>query len=976
MIRAKQWLGALCICAVLSITLITCSSNPEPYVNEVDQARDMLDEQRSEVRSELDEEVTPENIEQLIELGLWTEAETHLDSIDENNTEYRLIRAQLLFKQHRYEDAERIVNEVLQSNPGSRKAQLLQAELDIQAWQLEEADQLAAELLQENDRDAEVGMIRGRVALLNRNYDEALQWANRLQEWDSEFAGGYLLEAESRFWSQDPAGAEGPLIRAIELNPFNPDARFSYGYAIWRRVDATQLDDMAAQWNLAFELNPLHYLTHWHFGNGHTNLTYANYAHPTDSLVRPRLDEADALISEDRLDEAIDITREVESEYPESVLPAMMRGSIYYMYYDMDRATRLDSAQTIFRSILEKKQNYGPAHNGLAAVIKQRQFEQLDGFKELKERVEETEIPEEGSVFYNIFEDANYYPGDRVKKMIAQQIGPSKAYLPMINKFDSDFAIPPLHIDLAEAMESNYFRYGTTFDNRQWMDIRGVGSGATGIEYLERGAHWERNVLAHEYAHLYHGRILTDKESRRIRSLYHKAMKNNRTLDYYASNNESEFFAQGYAGFLSEKKVHPLNHKSMNTRQYIKDKDPAYYTFLDSLLQKQQEYLSGNEEVMADNWAQTYLSLAERAGNSDDLNTAVAYLDTALTHSADYMPAILEYAEVDATQGEFDTAEDKIARVKELDEEYAPIYVTKANVIHEEAVQGRLSFDKAIEEQIVFLEKAETLETDLAERARLNRLYRERNKSYGNWAESIEVAEGYVEEAPTISTYLRDRKEEAETFAKYMRSLLGYSEQMTDYFETLIDQNPQNFEYLLRYAEVLTLADEPDQAQEVLREGQRILSAADNERVDYTLHIAKIHAENGQNAEAEDLIDSINRQELGFAEKLLLAEVYAGLDRVSDGKEVLDQVEDLTLPEERGDFEYVKAVMADVDNNVDEAVSSYRQALDYNPYHLKARAALVNLMNERGDEEASNRLMDEADKLSIPLGPDFNRLTS
>ncbi|MDZ7807323.1 MAG: hypothetical protein U5K71_09415 [Gracilimonas sp.] len=40
-------------------------------------------------------------------------------------------------------------------------------------------------------------------------------------------------------------------------------------------MDATQLDNMAGQRNLAFEVNPLHYLTHWHFGNGHTNLTYA-----------------------------------------------------------------------------------------------------------------------------------------------------------------------------------------------------------------------------------------------------------------------------------------------------------------------------------------------------------------------------------------------------------------------------------------------------------------------------------------------------------------------------------------------------------------------------------------------------------------------------------------------------------------------------------------------------------------------------
>ena len=46
---------------------------------------------------------------------------------------------------------------------------------------------------------------------------------------------------------------------------------------------------MAAQWNLALAVDPLHYFTHWHFGNGHTDQTYADYAHPTDSLVRERM---------------------------------------------------------------------------------------------------------------------------------------------------------------------------------------------------------------------------------------------------------------------------------------------------------------------------------------------------------------------------------------------------------------------------------------------------------------------------------------------------------------------------------------------------------------------------------------------------------------------------------------------------------------------------------------------------------------
>lgn len=949
-----------------------CSGQPEPYVDEVSQARDMLEQQRNEVLTQLEEEVTPQRIESLIELGLWQEAGSYLAEAG-NEEAFKLAEAQLLMKQHHYGEAEALVSEVLENNPGSREAQLLQAELDIQAWRLDEADQIGSDLMAENSSDAQASLIRGKVALLNRDYDQAVEWAQTTQDADPNFAGGYLLEAESRFWAQDPEGAEPALVRALELNPFNPDARFSYGYAIWRRVDATQLDNMAAQWNLAFEVNPKHYLAHWHFGNGHTNLTYADYAHPTDSTVRARLDEADELVPQNRLDEAIEITREVESEFPESVLPAMMRGSIYYMYYDMDRNTRLDSAETIFNDILQRKQNYGPAHNGLAAVIKQRQFEYLDGFEELQQTVEQTEIPDEGTVFYDIFKDAEYYPGERVKKMIAQQIGPSKAYLPLIAKFNSDFAIPPLHIDLAEAMGTSYFRYGTTFDNRQWMDIRGVGSGATGIEYLERGAHWERNVLAHEYAHLYHGRILTDRENRRIRALYHAAMENNRTLDYYASNNESEFFAQGYAGFLSEKKVHPLNHKSMNTREYIQQKDPAYYNFLDSLLQKQQEYLAGNEEVFDDNWAQTYLTLAERSMGDESLDAARDHLDTALSYSDDYVPALLQYAEVEAREGNFDAAQGRVSEAAGLQEDYAPVHVTRANIAHQRALQGELGFEEAIEEQSGLLEQAYNMENDLSERARTNRLYRQRLEDYGRIAEAIEVAQVYLQDAPTISTYLRDRKEDTEAYYRFLRSTLGYSDEVTAFFRDLVDQNPQNFTLRRMYADVL-MANDPAAALEVLEAGQRILASADNERSDYTLRMALILVKNGEVAAAEESVGTLDVEDLDFEEKLLLARIHSEMGKMEEAGGLLNEISDPDLPKAKAELAFVNGLVAEASGEQETATEHYRNALDHNAYHLEARAALINALEANGDSEAAGQVRNEAEELAIPLGPDFNQM--
>jgi lipopolysaccharide biosynthesis regulator YciM len=724
---------------------------------------------------------------------------------------------------------------------------------------------------------------------------------------------------------------------------------------------------MAAQWNLAFKINPKHYLTHWHFGNGHTNLTYADYVHETDDAVRKRLKEADDLIADGRVDEAITLTRVVEQNYPESVLPAMLRGSAYYMHYNMDREARLDSAETTFSNILSRKKNYGPAHNGLAAVIKQRQFSYLKSYEELEKELDKTKIPDESRVFYQVFKDAKYYPGDRVEKMIAQQIGPSKAYLPMINKFGSDFAIPPLHVDLAEAMDNSFFRHGTTFDNRQWMDIRGVGSGATGIEYLERGAHWERNVLAHEYAHLYHGRILTDRENRRIRALYHEAMEQGNVLDYYASNNESEFFAQGYAGFLSDKKVHPLNHKSMNTREYIKDKDRNFYQFLDSLLKKQEDYLAGKTGVFDDNWAQTHVALAQQARNKNDFPMATAQLDTALAYSSHYLPALMEYAEIHAQQGNFSAAEQKVASAMGKNKNYAPIYLTRANIVHEKALQGKMTFEEAIQEQKEFLNRAFKMEKDLSVRAQVNKTYRDRLYSYSYLTDALKVTNAYLNDAPVISTYLRDRKEEAEAYASYLNSLLGNSEQEVVFFEELLSQNPQNFNYRKMAAEVFLRADLPDRALTVLKEGQRILQSAEEESSAYSLQIARAYLLKGNNSQAEVELNRVSVNKLNSEEQLLLAEIYGKLSRVEKAQDIIEELDELVLPVEKAEKAYVKAQLADLQDEQKQALTLYRIALGLNPYHLDARYGLAKLLEERGEIKKAREVRNEANKIGLSM---------
>ncbi len=966
---------------LLLLIVWACGADRPPIpADDVESARVVLEDERAAVLA-ADDLDPSERVLRMVELGLWPEADSVI-AASEESAPLLAAAAELRFRQHRYDEAEALVERALAAESGNRAAQLLQARLLLQAWDLEAASSLAASLA--DARDPEAGVLLGRIRLLEKKYDEALEWAERVRSWDRKNADAYVLEADVHFWNEDPAAAEEPLRRALELEPFNAEARFGYGYAIWRRVDASQLDDMAAQWELALEADPLHLPTHWHWGNGHTNLTYADYASPTDSIVRERLREADRLIARDDVAGAVALTHAVEREYPESVLPALTRGSAFYMAYGTPLAERLDSAQATFAALLERKPHYGPAHNGLAAVIKQRQFAYLAAFDSLEAEIEATPLPDDGH-FAEVFDDVDQYPGERVAKMVRRQLGPASAYVPLLRRLQRTFTIPPLHVDLAEAMERPTLRSITTFDNRQWMDIRGIGGGATGIEYVERGAHWERNVLLHEFVHLFHGTVLSDAEVRRIRDLYHAAMEAGRTIDYYAANNESEFFAQAYEAYLSPVKAHPLTHKSMNTADDLRRLDPETYAFVDSLVTRQQAYLEGDRNALSSNWAEVYIELSELSRNGRtprSQRTGWAgrqwlgrmYLDSALVHAPDYLPALLSYAELHREAGQYPVAERWLNRAQAVDSTYAPVYRERAKFIGARARGWELDLDRAFEQQVELYRKAISLETDLAERASLNRDLRELYLAHARIPDAIRTAESYVAEAPTISTYLRDRRDEAAAFVNMLRARIGYSGEAVEFLADLVRRKPQHYEHRLQYAEALAAAGRDEEAIATLREGLRILSAAGRPRADYMVTIAELEIARGNADAAWAAIGPIydGTMEAGSA-NLPYARVLASLGETRRAQSVLNDARSGRNRVERAERAFADGWVAARRGAIYGAENAYREALEANPYHLRARLELARLLVRAGRDDAARTVVTEADGLPLPLGPDFQR---
>ena len=908
-------------------------------------------------------------IQKMLELGMWQEALKAISGLKSGSKEHQLLSAEYLILNNEFKEAEILVNKILVKHVQDEKAILLKSLLEMHAWQLPEAASILEKALK-NMQSEKLELMLGRIRLLEKKYPEALTIAKNVLKLNSSSSGAYLLEADAYFWDQQPELALVPLKKSLEIDPFNADARFSYGYAIWRKIDARLLDEMAKQWDMALTINPLHYQTHWHWGNGHTNLTYADYAEKDDDQVRKSLEKSDDLVRQKQIPQAIELINKIEKQYPESVLPRLHKASLYYIAYDIDRKTRLDSAENIFRSILESKKHYGPAHNGLSAVLKSKRIGYLSTYDSITNELNNTRISDIEN-FKKVFPDVSYYPGDAIKAMAWNQLYTSVVYFPFLSRQNNSFRIPPLHKDLAMTMNSPSFRYMTTFDNRQWMDIRGVGSGAAAIEYVERGAFMERNVILHEYVHLFHGRVLTDSENRTIRALYYKAMKEKRTLDYYSQNNESEYFAQTYPAYFEPVKVHPLDFKSMNTTSDLKNKDPEMYRFIDRLVKKERAYLNGDKQAMASNWSQVYLNLSNSVKQRNK-ELGIAYLDTALQFDQKYLPVYLAQATINLEAKKFVEAEEWIKKAETLNPSSGPVYVVFSELRAAQQVSNDIDQKTAVQEQAKFLDKAYALEDDYQELADINRALREMYKSNGMIAEAIESADLYRKNGAVISTYLRDKRNDAIAFSAVLRSGLGDSGSVK-ILKNLVEQKPQNYEFRNMYADVLFENKQFDMAIFTIKEAQRILAASGNSRTDFTLRIAALYHELGQKDSTDFYVNALYKyslKNLREGDKLRFVQLLYSSRKSANAEEIFKTIATKGDSYYMSEYFYVKGLLLDSKPNSRESIECYVKAISHNPYNFKALRKLISNYEYQGNAIKANELKTQMGNLKsiVPEG--------
>ncbi len=925
-----------------------------------------------------------EQIERMMDLGLWEIAKDSIES-HSYHTKSRWLWAEFAYLNHEYKQAEEWLNSYdtlvyLTLTPEVKaKSQLLHVRLEIQSWNLYSAKKRLKAVLEGEEGRSEALFWKGKIALLEKDYSTASEIASEIQQENPELHFGYLLEAEVCLWKRQIDLARVLLKQSLERNPFSADARFWYGYAIWRTRDASQLKNMAKQWAIALEINPLHYLTHWHWGNGHTHLEYADYVHESDDKALGFLQTMDSLMAKREFDEGFGFGHRIRKEYPKSRFPTLFLASHFYNLSEMNQMN-LDSSLHYFQETLQISPNFGGAHNGIAAVIKKKQFSYLSDNEEIEEELSKVSIPDKWkSVFRNVFPDMAQYPSSRVEKMVWSQLFSSKAYLPMLDSLERQFVIPPLHVDLATAMHNPWFKTGVVFDNRQWMDIRGVGSGATGIEYVERGAHFERNVTLHEFAHLFHFTVLTDSETRRIRQLYFEAMRDGKTIDYYSANNEAEYFAQAYTAYFSEKRIHPQNHKSMNTAKDLKQKNPEMYAFVDSLVKKSEAFMDGDESALEDNWAQTYTMKANLLLNGED-----AWIDgkkniaqpeeirelylKAIDKSIFYLPAHLGLIRLEMDLNS--TLENFISEYRDD----APVYLLRSELTLKQLENGILEEKVALKLIERDLLKAFELETDwqlkMDNYFTLLNFYNENSLV----SEAVNLSEKYaraIADFDFISS-LENAENEAIAYSNWQRGKMGETEKPLKELSRLVAKYPTNVDFRQKYAEVLTANQKPKLAIETLEEGLRFAkSNQTKEKQLLQIQVAENWLILHEEEKAKQIFGNLNLEvEVNrFSEDVFRQiRVLAFTEKMETAQELLElqKISSLNSNFKKSEIAYSEAKILQAQGKPKEAVPFLERTVELNPYNMEARFDLIRQLKADGNLDQARMISIGAKKLEIP----------
>lgn len=415
---------------------------------------------------------------------------------------------------------------------------------------------------------------------LNLNAKEGEKYFLKVLEKEPEQIQALYFMGSISFEKNDRKKAKEYLNKVIQK-----DFSFSQAHGLLGFIEFIDLkiDDAIKSSKNSLSVNPLDIRAITSLGNGMTNKTYKEIESNNPNLKSNEVffdtsNNAIKMLNSGNIRESISLMISLEQKYPNNIHTYIHLGGFYINLSDYEKA------MSYFKKALEISPDYGLAYCGLSNAIKFYSRNQ-----EVKTKKLDLDVFDYSKIDMNslkkIFINYDNIP-EKYQKVVLYSIYPLKDYLKTLSNKNATHYIIPFYEKSTDYKQGQYLKDKKTFDLRLWDDVRGRGGpdSATGMEDIMLSVFLDFNTLTHEFAHQVHMYAFEENYNKTIINLYEKAKKNNNFLDYYAGSNEYEYFAQGLEAYISFQGKSTLKPTAKNTRDYLKEKDPDLYNFIEKIV--------------------------------------------------------------------------------------------------------------------------------------------------------------------------------------------------------------------------------------------------------------------------------------------------------------------------------------------------------------------------------------------------------
>lgn len=239
------------------------------------------------------------------------------------------------------------------------------AQLHFDFKKIEDAESTVDKVLEKKQEHLGANLLKGRLYVLKRDFDEALERFDLVVRERPYDAMGYYFRALCRVGKGERNLAEQELLKSVELNPHLVDARLILAefYLRDRKRDLAR-----QQIEAVFALAPRHIKALMLQGDlkilegdmKGAEAVFKQVVELNPNMLPPYLALARIYVQENRLEEAISQYEAVLKKNTKHFAGYMALGAIY------DQQGNGEKAEFYYRKALEIKRDFGPAANNLA----------------------------------------------------------------------------------------------------------------------------------------------------------------------------------------------------------------------------------------------------------------------------------------------------------------------------------------------------------------------------------------------------------------------------------------------------------------------------------------------------------------------------------------------------------------------------------------------------------------------------------